>query len=143
MRPAIRSVIGASILLAGCSASPWANEDGASGPVMSYELDGTWCTTATPDEICLTVRQTDATARYWFTLPTCQETGYLAGGLEFTPDTTSRLCLAPEYGLYSAQAHFSGPYLILELDQSPQHVKANQDGSKLTLEMSYVSYQSD
>lgn len=108
---------------------------------MSYDLDGTWCTTSTPDEICLTVRQTSATARYWFSTPTCQETGYLTGGLEFTPDTTSRLCLAPEPSLYSASGHFSGSLLVLELDQSPQAIRANQDGDTLTLEMTYISYQ--
>lgn len=116
-------------------------------PVMSYELDGTWCTTATPDEICLTVRNSHpdmpgSSARYFWSSSTCQEIGTLTGGLEFWPDTASRLCLAPEYDIYSASAQFTPAGLRIELDQASNNVRAStRDYPRLTLDMRYVSYQ--
>lgn len=147
-RLCLRTIIGAALLLA---ASPYttgclpslANDP----PVMSYELDGTWCSTATPVETCLTARSTHSTglpmARYWWTQPTCQETGTLSGGLEFSPDTTSRLCLAPDTYLYSARAEWSASGLSIEVDQSPTECRIDPECKSETvkLELHYVSYQ--
>lgn len=109
-------------------------------PVMAYELDGTYCTTATPDEICLTVRQTATFTRYWWSTPTCQETGTLTGGLEFWPDTASRLCMAPDPYLYSAGAQNTPSGLAITIDQSPSEDRANGINETITLELNYVSY---
>jgi hypothetical protein len=146
-RLCLRTIVGSVLLI---TASPYttgcvAPSDSAS--VMSYELDGTWCSTATPVETCLTVRSTHSTglpwARYFWTLPTCQETGTLSGGLEFSPDATSRLCLAPDPYLYSASAYWSASGLSIEVDQSPTECRIDTECKSETvkLELHYVSYQ--
>lgn len=100
---------------------------------MSYELDGVWCTPATPDEICLIVNSSQATglpnARYTWETPGCRENGTLTGGLEFDPDTASRLCLAPGYSLYSAAAQWAASGLQMTMiDGNPG----------LSLDLNYV-----
>jgi hypothetical protein len=139
-RLCLRTIIGGALLIA---ASPYTTgclpalaDD---PPVMAYELDGTWCTFALPVQTCLTVRSAQSTglptARYWFTQPTCQETGDLTGGLEFSPDTASRLCIAPDPYLYGARAEWTASGLSLEVDPSPS------TNETILLDMHYVSYQ--
>jgi hypothetical protein len=123
--------------LVGCSARPFSD-----GPVQSYELDGSWCTND-GSQVCLTVRSSQSTglpeARYWWSKPGCQETGDLTGGLEFTPDTDSRLCIAPEPSLYSASAYWNASGLSITVDQAPSDIRAaTNDYASIKLELTYI-----
>jgi hypothetical protein len=78
--------------------------------VTANDLEGTWCNQRSP-QTCLTVIQPYSYAndaltsgtRYVLTVGLCLERGRLTGGLEFSPDTDSRMCLPGfEYGLWSA-----------------------------------------
>lgn len=123
----------AAILLSGCSAAT------SDGPLMHYELDGTWCTSAAPVETCLTViHPTDsppASSYYVLSRGLCYEQGHLTGGLEFTPDTTSRLCLPniTSHSLYSASGEWTATGIRLAIDQSD----GRQTSETLTLEMDF------
>lgn len=81
--------LAALCLLSGCSI-------GNDGPVMAYELHGTWCTSAEPLETCLLVDQNTSPITYiWYVGDRygnagCTESGVLTGGLEFWPDTIGR-----------------------------------------------------
>lgn len=106
-------------LLSGCA--PAADP----GPVMHYELDGTWCSAANPVRTCLHVQHAAnnpaSVSRYTWERGLCYEGGTLSGGLEFTPDTTSRLCLPfiTRHTLYSAAAEWTATGLeISYLNQS-------------------------
>jgi hypothetical protein len=91
-------------------------------PIMSSDLEGTWCNQRS-EQTCLTVIQpysysTDAPTagtRYILTVGLCTERGILTGGLEFNPDTSSRMCLPGfTYGLWSAaSASFNSTGLYL------------------------------
>jgi hypothetical protein len=130
----------AAAMSQGCSGEP--------GPVMAYELYGTWCTFAEPDETCLLVdngpmdRGSGEITYMWYVGYTlgnarCFEAGVLTGGLEFTPDTDSRLCLAPEYGLYSAGGEWTGYGLRLIVDTLPGEQRAMADDPGRVLELHY------
>jgi hypothetical protein len=126
----IRLAILATLLATACQ---W--EPASDGPIMAYELHGTWCNQDS-ERVCLTVSLPQdtglPTSRYVWAVGTCIETGKLTGGLEFQPDTNSRLCLAPEYDLYSAGAEWTGSGLKLELDAS------TGEHHTITLELDYV-----
>lgn len=83
--------------------------------VTANDLEGTWCNTRSP-QTCLTVDQTSyPTTRYTLTIGLCTERGTLTGGLEFNPDTGSRMCLPGfTYGLWSAaEASFNDTGIYL------------------------------
>lgn len=87
--------------------------------VTANDLEGTWCNQRS-EQTCLTVDQTQSGARYTLTVGLCTERGTLTGGLEFNPDTTSRVCLPGfTYGLWSAaSASFTATGLYLyDIDQ--------------------------
>lgn len=113
------------------------------GPVLWSELEGQWCSDATAPlgTTCLEVRlDTSYNSRYIWTTHTpsnCTETGVLTGGLEFSPDTATRLCLAPDASLYSASAEWSATGLRLELDASPSALRAAGNGETVVLELHY------
>lgn len=88
--------------------------------VTSNDLEGTWCNQRSP-QTCLTVDQRSyPQTRYTLTIGLCTERGSLTGGLEFSPDTTSQVCL-PGFinGLWSsASATFTNHGLYLyDIDQ--------------------------
>ncbi len=88
-----------ALLSQGClipGGSEACNTDSDDCPVMASDLDGTWCDSHSP-QTCLTVFQYPAGARYALTIGQCLEQGELTGGLEFDPDTDSRVCL-PGFG---------------------------------------------
>lgn len=95
--------------------------------VTANDLEGTWCNQRSP-QTCLTVIQPYSYAndaptqntRYELTIGLCTERGTLTGGLEFNPDTASRVCLPGfTYGLWSAaSASFTSHGLYLyDIDQ--------------------------
>lgn len=89
--------------------------------IVASELDGTWCNQRSP-QTCLTVDQTSyPRTRYTLTIGLCTERGSLTGGLEFDPDTDSRVCL-PGFtsGLWSAaEASFNNTGIYLyDINQS-------------------------
>lgn len=92
--------------------------------VTANDLEGTWCNQRSP-QTCLTVDQTSAQVRYTLTIGLCTERGTLTGGLEFNPDTSSRVCLPGfTYDLWSAaSASFTsyGLYLydIIQCQPAP------------------------
>lgn len=93
-------------------------------PVTANDLEGTWCDSRSP-QTCLTVDQSQPTVRYTLTIGTCTERGSLTGGLEFNPDTGSRVCLPGfTYGLWSAaSASFTSTGLYLyDIDQCQRQV---------------------
>lgn len=127
--------LGALSLLSGGCTLP---VDSEPGPVEHWELEGTWCDTRSP-QTCLTVRHgtDDPFARYELTVGLCSETGRLTGGLEFSPDTSSRICLPGfTYGLWSAAAAWTPTGLTLEPNQSD----GTTEGTVYhpTLELDYV-----
>lgn len=129
-------------LLSACQFTPHPDH-----PIMHYELDGKWCSPATPLQYCLEVfSQQNSGLPYdsyiWsITGSSCVETGKLTGGLEFTPDTASRLCVAPEPALYSASAQWHPAGLHIEIDQSPISCRSQPDSlcahETLTLDLDY------
>lgn len=125
----------AATLLSGC-----ASQDDT-GPLMHYELEGTWCTAADPVETCLTVihpsNAPPTQSYYVIQSGLCFETGRLSGGLEFDPDTKSRLCLPniTRHMLYSAAGEWTATGIRLEVNQSDGTVEGTSE--TLTLEMAY------
>lgn len=112
------------------------------GPIMAYELQGMWCTKALPEQTCL-IADGIHDSYIWYVGndlgdATCTESGRLSGGLEFTPDTDSQLCLAPEYGLYSAAGEWTATGLRLTVDTLPAEGRARRDDPGLTLDLDYV-----
>lgn len=74
------------------------------GSLEHWELDGgMWCTTAVPVETCLSVND----GRYLLERGLCVERGRVNGGLEFSPDTDSRVCMpgVEAFGSYDAEAY--------------------------------------
>ena len=115
----IRQYIG----LAALFIAPFLIHCADTGPVMAYELQGKWCTTVGTDhmtgsEVCLTVDEPRGFIPYTWTINggQCVENGRLTGGLEFTPDTDSQLCLAPEFGPYFAVCEWSATGLNCLVD---------------------------
>lgn len=113
------------------------------GPVQAYELHGTWCSKALPEQICLIADVTTGTY-IWYAGndlgdANCSETGRLTGGLEFWPDTDSRLCLAPEYDIYGAAGEWTATGLRLIVDTVGNEERAmTGDGKGRVLELDYV-----
>ncbi len=119
----MKSLLIASLALAGCLPSL------PNQPIESYELDGTWCNTA-PNRTCLTVDQSSYPSHYTWQQGTCTEHGILTGGLEFTPATDSRLCLAPEYDLYSAGAQWTATGITIDVDTATSEARSWGDSSQ-------------
>lgn len=109
-----------AFLALACSA-PFEDDE----PVMAYELDGQWCTVGDVPQVCLTVVQAPGHVAYVWQAGLCFEHGRLTGGLEFTPNTDSRLCVAPEFDLYSATGVWTGTGLRLTVDASPGDDRAS------------------
>lgn len=146
MKHLIASILSA-LAVSGCTLEPCDNpdSDGSNScepPVKAINIEGTYCTDANPQEICLTVIQpysnvpnAPARTRYLLSNGLCFEMGYLDGGIEFTPDTTSRLCMpgVTEYGLYSASGDWTATGLRLFVSQSD----GSSDPEPTVLEMHY------
>lgn len=105
-----------------CAPLPDGTED-CSPVVMHNELDGTWCNQRSP-QVCLTVDSHSSslapqTSRYVLTIGLCTETGTLTGGLEFDPDTASRVCIPGfTHDLWSAASTTQTSYGIYLYDIS-------------------------
>jgi hypothetical protein len=123
------TLVSLAIALLACGTLP-------SGPLMAYELDGVWCDRESP-QTCLSVIPSSPAAHYVWQVGLCFETGRLTGGLEFTPATDSRLCLAPDYGLYSASGKWTTTGIRLELDTATNDDRANGFQPTRTVELEY------
>lgn len=127
------SLIALALLSAGCLPLS------ADTPIEAYELDGTWCSY----KLCLRVDSPHNTGlpftTYEWESPVCHETGRLTGGLEFTPDTSSSLCVAPEYDLYSAAGSWTPSGIKLRVDASTNEVRAGngQPIEYVTFDLTY------
>jgi|SRR5690606_18314285 len=108
--------ISEAIIILSAAANIALNAGCASGPLMAYELHGTWCSDALPSTVCLTVDQTQTPVYYTWTMPGCLEVGHLTGGLEFSPSTAGRLCLTNDYDLYSAAGEWMPTGIRLYID---------------------------
>ncbi len=119
-------------------------DEPGNGPIEHYELDGTFCTDAAPERICLTVSHPanlpPSMAAYTLTMNQCVEHGLLSGGLEFQPSQPSSVpCLPaiPEFAdIYSAAGEWTATGIRLSVNYSDGTAEGTSETT--VLEMHYV-----
>jgi hypothetical protein len=112
--------------------------------ITANDLEGTWCDSRS-EQTCLTVSQSRRGTRYTLTIGLCTERGRLSGGLEFNPDTDSRVCLPGfNHNLWSASSASFTSYGLYLYDISQCWHPSYCDGTSETmvwandLDLSYV-----